>query len=743
MFKKYIVSTFWIVFSLSAIAQPKHRSIELGYVCLGEASQPGVITYKGTAKWFSYSPLGNIHITMCKGPSIDDYTHYYKPNGSLMFFNYYTDSLVPLFAPEIPCTIVPDLDVRFKRIQSGLVDLPQSDSSYFFLELTCCRSDDFTNIDNGEVYYNRGFIVVTELTPLGQQLCNSTPDFQEDSYLTVCVGDTFSFDQSAFDPDGDQLIYELSHPWSAQFDSTGFPLFYFLPPYPLAPYLTPEYTYLTPLGPSSEFSINPTTGELTGYASEVGKYLCGISVSDYYNGQYLSTLHRDIVLNVIPCTPKVYADIAADSITPQGDYFIRGCNTTDLQLTNLSQHPDSITDFFWLIDGQLYTDWDPLLVNFPGSGIYTGALFLNPGQECADTAQLVFHIVEEMTADFTFEYDTCVSGPVSLNAQVQYDGAGPLHFHWSFGTNQTSTLSDPVYYYDNPGTYDVSLTVSDEGGCRDSVIYPVHWQPAPAIIVVSPNQEAGCVPLTVGFNNRSWPVDSTYTVIWNFGDNQTQQSIHANHLYLQPGTYDVGLSITSPIGCSVDTIFPNLIRADPPPQADFTWQPRPVTEYTPEVRFHDRSEHAAFWQWHFDKSNDSEALSFSQHPVHVFPDTGIWQVSLIAFDEYGCSDTLRQSLVVEPVLNIHFPNAFTPNGDGLNDEFRATGTFTALASWQLSIYNRYGEMVFSNNDPTIGWNGRKHNTGKPAPAGTYVYQLAGVDIGGERLQKEGVVVLVR
>ncbi len=138
-----------------------------------------------------------------------------------------------------------------------------------------------------------------------------------------------------------------------------------------------------------------------------------------------------------------------------------------------------------------------------------------------------------------------------------------------------------------------------------------------------------------------------------------------------------------------------------------------------------------------------KALSFSQHPVHVFPDTGTWQVSLIAFDEYGCNDTLRQSLVVEPVLNIHFPNAFTPNGDGLNDEFRATGTFTALASWQLSIYNRYGEMVFSNNDPTTGWNGRKHNIGKPAPAGTYVYRLVGVDVRGERLQKEGDIILLR
>ena len=92
---------------------------------------------------------------------------------------------------------------------------------------------------------------------------------------------------------------------------------------------------------------------------------------------------------------------------------------------------------------------------------------------------------------------------------------------------------------------------------------------------------------------------------------------------------------------------------------------------------------------------------------------------------------------------IYFPNAFSPNSDDLNDAFRATGIFTGLLSWDLSIWNRYGEMLFKSSAPLDGWNGRKNNVGEAAAAGAYVYRLVTENRNHELVSHEGVFVLLR
>jgi gliding motility-associated-like protein len=88
-------------------------------------------------------------------------------------------------------------------------------------------------------------------------------------------------------------------------------------------------------------------------------------------------------------------------------------------------------------------------------------------------------------------------------------------------------------------------------------------------------------------------------------------------------------------------------------------------------------------------------------------------------DENGCS--IMDSVLVEVIYPpLEMPNAFTPNGDGVNDEIRPRGG--NIVEMEYRVYNRWGELLFKTTDPEESWNGTNQN-GQPQPAGTYVYYV--------------------
>ena len=89
---------------------------------------------------------------------------------------------------------------------------------------------------------------------------------------------------------------------------------------------------------------------------------------------------------------------------------------------------------------------------------------------------------------------------------------------------------------------------------------------------------------------------------------------------------------------------------------------------------------------------------------------------------------------------IILPNAFTPDGDGLNDVFKAIGQPDNLSSFSMTIFNRWGQMVFESSDISLGWDGTYQ--GKPAPAGTYVFRVE-YSISSRSFDTSGTVVLIR
>ena len=128
-----------------------------------------------------------------------------------------------------------------------------------------------------------------------------------------------------------------------------------------------------------------------------------------------------------------------------------------------------------------------------------------------------------------------------------------------------------------------------------------------------------------------------------------------------------------------------------------------------------------------------------------------YEDTAVAIDiEYCYQLTYRDACGNESVLNepvcalipsqgeVHFPNAFTPNGDGLNDAFVYTSLL--IKEVELQIYNRWGEILFQTNQVDVGWDGSYR--GALAPQGTYLYQAAVTDQFGNRFTRQGSFVLL-
>jgi gliding motility-associated-like protein len=90
---------------------------------------------------------------------------------------------------------------------------------------------------------------------------------------------------------------------------------------------------------------------------------------------------------------------------------------------------------------------------------------------------------------------------------------------------------------------------------------------------------------------------------------------------------------------------------------------------------------------------------------------------------------------------IFAPNAFSPNGDGDNDDYRVS--VVGFREFQLSIFNRWGDRVFYTEDPSEGWNGQKYNTGQEQPVGVYTFAVFMRDLNDGVAEERGQITLIR
>lgn len=629
----------------------------------------------------------------------------------------------------------------------------------------CCRNNSISNIFNpGET----GAAFAITISSEAQKNSNSSPRFNDFPPLFLCANDDFEFDDSATDPDGDVIRYSFCAPSVAggDFDAMSEmslgccdcvrPEASMCPPPFQTVSFMPPFTATRPLGGNPIVEIDNITGIISGTPNTIGQYVVGVCAEEYRNGVLIGRLQRDFQFNIIGCVSNVFADFNYEAIAPPTpdsrckSFLINSCGENVVSVENDSRLASEIFSYHWtflnpdgsvldeIIGGAEVRDVD---ITFPGIGQYEGNMILNEGTECADSACFTVNIFPDITADFTFDYDTCVAGSIFFTNLSETGAAGGIISHeWDFNGESSSDLIEPSNFFLTPGVKNVTLTVTDTNGCEESISKEIQYFPVPPTILVEPTSFLGCTPADIFFDNLSTPIDSTYDIVWDFGDGGTSPDISPRYTYEDAGVYSVSVSITSPIGCSIEKSFDSFITVLDSPEADFSFSPEEPNNFTEEVVFTDLSTDAAGWQWLFDDAGSS----LNQNPTYAFPDTGVYNVSLIVFHPItNCPDTIVKVVDVKPLSTLFMPNAFTPNNDGNNDVFKGKGFVDAIVDYTMNIYDRWGKVIFTTDDPNVGWNGQIDNAGAQSPLGVYVYRVSYLEPRGNERILEGHVTLVR
>ena len=721
---------------------------EMTYECLGnDPNNPGSILYKITMRVYRDCLGGGASFDSAGGPGggVQGTVSIFEGNN----MNSVEDIVLgPPFIEMLdpdpnnnPCVEIPP-DVCVERgVYTFEVSLPVSTQTYTITYQRCCRNNGINNILNsGDV----GATYHVEITPQAQNECNNSPVFNDFPPIVICVNRSFEFDHVATDVDGDVLLYEFCSPLEGGNLGNVAPDPDAPPPYNGVAFQVPAYSPTNPVGGNPQISIDPNTGIITGTPDVQGLFVVGVCVKEYRNGQLMSTVQRDFQFNVTFCEPDIVASPGDPNVN--GEFVYSFCGQKDVTLENKSYKVDKITGYEWRVDfvDSIYvTDEIHPFVNFPTYGTFSGLLIVNPGIECTDTAKFTVLLAPPVNPDFSFDYDTCVAGPVGFVNLTDTTPLGIDVLEWTFGDGPAVVNDfDTRHTYATAGTYIAELYIKDTFGCEEMINKTVDWFPAPPILIVDPSAFRGCPPVSVNFENLSHPIDNTYKLNWQFGTGDSSNLISPSHQYDTPGVYDVYLHVTSPIGCTIDTTWKGWIVVNEPPVADFTFTPDNPTNFAPQVRFLDRStddKAPVSWFWDF----DGEGNSYEKNPAFSFADTGLQYISVIVADADFCQDTAYGVVRIYPEISYHIPNAFTPNDDGKNDIFLGTGYLIGLRSFSMTIWDRYGSQVFQTTDPYIGWNGRENNTGELLQNGVYMCIVQYTGPQDRTFERKGYVTLMR
>jgi PKD repeat protein len=320
------------------------------------------------------------------------------------------------------------------------------------------------------------------------------------------------------------------------------------------------------------------------------------------------------------------------------------------------------------------------------------------------------------------DYISVIGAPVANFNRIPSIGGAPLTvsftdtstgnptgWFWDFDDGHTSTEHNPSHEFTSVGTYNVTLTASNDGGSTEkSRIVRVISLPVASF---TGTPVLGTVPLTVQFNDTSTVIRPTFWQ-WDFGDGTGavaaeingeivgKENINPLHTYNKPGSYNITLTIENPAGSSLPFTRYGYITVVTTPVASFTTEPDPAEGNAPlVVRFFDTSSGTPrLVSWDF---NDG-TTSTEKNPVHLFTRGGVYNVTLTAQNMAGFSTATKQVKV--KVLPVASFVANPPSGIGpLTVQFTDTSTGVPTTwSWNFGDGNTSSDRYPVNTYATPG-----------------------------------------
>jgi gliding motility-associated-like protein len=277
----------------------------------------------------------------------------------------------------------------------------------------------------------------------------------------------------------------------------------------------------------------------------------------------------------------------------------------------------------------------------------------------------------------------CSGASITLQAGAE-GGAAPYQFTWSPEGPIVSPVTDTVY----------EVFVTDDNGCSSTpvqVTVQVNELPTPSLSVTD---SAGCTPHCTAFTAGPAGM-SAYA--FAYGDGSSGPD--ASHCYEQPGSFTVALTVTDAAGCSATVEAPGLVTAWPVPLAGID-APEVVIITELPLLLSDASQGGTQWAWTLPFADSTEV---TPSVLFTAPVLGCFPVEQVVINDQGCSDSTSVQICVEDEFSIYAPNAFTPNGDGINEGFTVITSVTDPKVYELNIFDRWGQVLFTGASPADAW----------------------------------------
>lgn len=334
-----------------------------------------------------------------------------------------------------------------------------------------------------------------------------------------------------------------------------------------------------------------------------------------------------------------------------------------------------------------------------------------------------------------------ISGPprVCLYQSLLMSGSGASTYTWtgpySF-ISSAQSLTLPIYNPLQEGTY--TLSVHDNLGCFSFTTAVIKVDPSPEGVLVADNPNM-CLPYCSSFSLRlSGDAPAVTDFAWEVNNTSNFTTPTFSYCVGQSTNKVIG-SFTNALGCSSKLSLGSGMVGFPVPKADYDFLPVNPVESVDQVNFTNLStgEKQNKWNWYF--SNSKGYIANAQNTSYIFENAGTYAVAMVVSNNYGCSDTIVKTVIVDADYKLYVPNAFTPDGDGLNDVFMPKGR--GIDKYHLTVYDRWGIIVFQSDDFSKGWDGTEK--GKALTDEVYTWRINATDVNGKIKELAGYVTLIR
>lgn len=487
-------------------------------------------------------------------------------------------------------------------------------------------------------------------------------------------------------------------------------------------------------------------------------------------------------LNVCQNSKEVYFRVWASN--PTGTQF-----EPTLAATNLTGSSSS----FALNTGS--TNTSKVVFNSAGATVGSHKIRINYVDQsttanCSNVDSNIINVLEPPTISVLTPNPICEYDAQATVTLANAPNAGYRHTWSTTGTGVFSAGPDAISQSYAPSVADkqsglVVVTASTE---RKTVLEvgtngdqcPIATQSvnllidkAPFAGILSQNPE-GCVPLTSNYGAVSTGVaNATFNWEWENEPTLTSSDSSITRTIEEYNARNNGqhrtrltVTVTKNVACSaVSSWAPMITHAIPNasfyPDPPFTTVARPFFNFINTSTTPDNS--GMTYLWNLGKGPDildlRDRFATDENPrnIEYAPDTAWQPVMLTVTTEHGCVDSVPGQVRIEPDITVFIPSAFRPNGadDQVNSmvpcedpsDLDCNSKFMVVANGHLTIeifiYNRWGQLVYSSDNVTKGWNGRVQNTGDLCPQEVYVYQVNATSFNGKKYKYSGSVTLLR